>query len=268
MSKPSVLVLRSPGTNCDEETVFAFEQAGAVAERIHINQLVESPSLLGRFQILCLPGGFSYGDDISAGRILANQMAAKLKDFLEQFQADEKLVLGICNGFQVLLKSGLLVEESNDGFSATLSWNTCGQYEDRWVNLASGNSQCVFLNGIEEMYLPIAHAEGRFSVRDQLAYEHLLDSGQLVLRYSLPPVEQGNGSNAKSGEVKVPFPYNPNGSIGNVAGICDVSGRVFGLMPHPERFIDRTHHPRWTRLPADISVDGMKIFKNAVAYFG
>ncbi len=258
MAKPRVLVLRSPGTNCDEETAFAFEKAGGLPERIHINRLVEKPNTIEDFQILCVPGGFSYGDDIAAGRILANQMASTLQSCLEEFRAQGKLILGICNGFQVLIKTGLLIDESEHGFSATLTWNRHGQYEDRWVDLQSIESPCVFTDGIDRMYLPVAHAEGRFAVRDQTVYEQLFGNGQLALRYATP----GNANG------QVPFPYNPNGSVGNVAGVCDPTGRVFGLMPHPERFIDRTHHPHWTRLSDDLPADGIRIFENSVRYFG
>jgi phosphoribosylformylglycinamidine synthase len=259
MPPPRVLILRAPGTNCDEETAFAFEQAGAAAERVHINRLLESPGLARQFQILCIPGGFSYGDDVAAGRILANQIQHHLADALRQFHQEGKLILGICNGFQVLIKSGLLLEPDPAlGPPATLTWNDSGRYEDRWVRLGVEGSKCVFLRGIEELYLPVAHAEGKFVARDGESLKRLGRDGQLVLCYRrLHGDEDG----------PVPYPDNPNGSMGNVAGVCDPTGRVFGLMPHPERHIDPTHHPRWTRGEGRLPGDGLAVFRNAVEYF-
>jgi phosphoribosylformylglycinamidine synthase len=223
---------------------------------VHVNRLRQSPSLVDECQILCLPGGFSYGDDIGAGRILAQQLRQHLATALERFRARDKLVLGICNGFQALLKSGLLLPEDEHGPLATLAWNESGRFEDRWVRLRVGGAKCVFLRAIEHLYLPVAHAEGRFVPRDEDALEGLHQAGQLVLRYTSVVGEDP------------PFPANPNGSVAAVAGVCDSTGRIFGLMPHPERHIDATHHPQWTRqksLPEQ--GDGLQIFANAVAYF-
>lgn len=261
MAKPRVLVLRAPGTNCDLETAFAFEQAGAETELIHVNRLLENPNLSNDFQVFCLPGGFSYGDDIAAGRILASQLRNHLFDVLQEFKESEKLILGICNGFQILIKSGLLLPDSDSGPTATLTWNQSGQFEDRWVNLKIDGTRSVFLNGIQTMYLPIAHAEGRFVARDDAAIQSLASNGQLVLRYG---DAETNGACLTK---QLPFPANPNGSELNVAGVCDETGRVLGLMPHPERFIDHTHHPQWTRLPMRKPGDGLAIFENAVRFF-
>ena len=262
MAAPKVLVLRAPGTNCDVETAFAFEQAGAVPTSIHINQLLETPALAKDFQILCLPGGFSYGDDIAAGRILASQFRNHLVDVLHEFRAAGKLILGICNGFQILMKSGLLIPDSTDGIDATLTWNESGMYTDRWVHLQTDKStNCVFLSGADQLYLPIAHAEGRFATRSKEVIERLASSGQLSMRYTDPSF------NGQCLTEQVPFPANPNGSQLNVAGVCDESGRVFGLMPHPERYIDPTHHPHWTRLGTRNRADGTVIFQNAVRFF-
>lgn len=252
---PRVLVLRAPGANCDVETAFAFEQAGATAERIHLNRWLESPQLADDYQILCLPGGFSYGDDLGAGRIFGNQLRHHLADSLTRFRDQGKLILGICNGFQILIKSGLLDSDDNAGPSATLNWNASGRFTDRWVNLRAASDRCVFLRGIDQMYLPIAHAEGQFMGRDEAALDRLQDAGQLALRYA-------PGDNAASTAA-----YNPNGAARDVAGMCDRSGRVFGLMPHPERFIDRTQHPQWTRLPKFNEGAGLQVFRNAVEYF-
>ncbi len=166
MPSPHVLILRAPGTNCDKESAFAFQKAGAKTETLHVNRLLEEPRLVDRFQILCLPGGFSYGDDVAAGRILANQIEHHLADAMARFKADGKLILGICNGFQVMIKSGILLPpEPGKGPPATLTLNDSGRYEDRWVRLRV-EGQCVFLRGIESMYLPVAHGEGKFITRD------------------------------------------------------------------------------------------------------
>lgn len=264
MAQPRVLILRAPGTNCDEETAFAFQRAGGRAERLHVNRLLESPGTLGNYQILCIPGGFSYGDDIAAGRILANQIRHHLADGLREFQAAGKLILGVCNGFQVLLKSGVLLPLADD-FSApaTLAWNASGKFEDRWVPLHTTGGKSVFFAGIETMYLPVAHAEGKFVPRDERVLGKLAESGRVVLRYgSRPPDGSGISMTAQ-----VAYPDNPNGSLGDVAGVCDASGRVCGLMPHPERHIDPTQCPRWTREPARAVGDGLRLFQNAVGYF-
>jgi phosphoribosylformylglycinamidine synthase subunit PurQ / glutaminase len=259
MSKPNVVILRAPGTNCDQETAFAFEQAGGKSEVLHINRMLEKPDLFKRFQILCIPGGFSFGDDIAAGRIFGNLMQHHLAEELEKFKAEEKLILGICNGFQVLMKSPVLLESDREkGPAATLALNDSGRYEDRWVKLKTMGAKCVFLKGIERMYLPVAHAEGKFVVRDEEMLRQLDRAGQLALRYTS---QQANGG----GPVK--FPDNPNGSQADVAGLCDSTGRVLGLMPHPERHIDPTQHPRWTRDEGKSTGDGLQVFINAVQYF-
>lgn len=247
---PKALILRAPGTNCDEETAHAFELAGATAERVHVNEILESPGRLAEFQILCFPGGFSYGDDVAAGRILGNQLRHHLGPALARFRDDGKLVLGICNGFQILIKSGLLLPlDDGQGPLATLAWNESGRYLDRWVQLEVASDKSPFFAGIEKMYLPIAHAEGKFVPRDAAALAQLEAAGQLVLRYAADD--------------------NPNGAIGNVAGVCDTTGRICGLMPHPERHLFATQHPRWTRTAADRNQpgDGLRLFQNAVRYF-
>ena len=256
MAKPRVMVLRAPGTNCDQETAFAFEQAGGTADVLHVNRLLENPRLAREYQILCVPGGFSYGDDVAAGRILGNLFQHHLKDAMTEFKAAGKLILGICNGFQVLIKSGVLLADDEQGTPATLCLNDTGRYEDRWVHLAADGDKCVFLRGVDQLELPVAHAEGKFVARNEGELARLASAGQLVLRYVNP-----------SGAEDVPFPHNPNGSQANVAGICDETGRVLGLMPHPERNIDPTHHPQWTRRRSTAPGDGLKLFQNAVGYF-
>ncbi len=256
MTKPRILILRAPGTNCDSETAFAFERAGGLAEVLHLNRLLESPRLAAEYQVLCIPGGFSYGDDVAAGRIFANQIRHHLSDVLAEFRAANKLVLGICNGFQVLVKSGLLDTDDPQGPAASLSWNKSGRFVDRWIHLRTDGSKCVFLAGIQRMFLPIAHAEGQFTARNEESLDQLQQAGQLVLRFETA----GGEDDAADG-------YNPNGSMADVAGMCDTTGRVFGMMPHPERFIDPTQHPQWTRLPPQQEGDGLQLFRNAVRYF-
>ena len=266
MATIGVLVLRAPGTNCDGETCHAFELAGARPTPVHVNALLESPGMLGEFQVLVIPGGFSYGDDVAAGKILANQLRTGLGDHLRRFRDATKLILGICNGFQVLIKAGLLPgwdDTEAAGQPATLAHNDSGKFEDRWIHLAAEPSQCPLLHGIVSLDLPIAHGEGKFVCRDQGVLQRLESNGQIVLRYAS---SISNHQSAMS-NLLLPYPINPNGSQGNVAGICDLTGRVLGLMPHPERHIDHTHYPHWTRRGVVSEGDGLALFRNAIRYF-
>jgi phosphoribosylformylglycinamidine synthase I len=250
MLAPRALVLRAPGTNCDRETALAFERAGGIARRVHVRALAERPAAADDCQILCIPGGFSYGDDVASGRILALELRIRLADLLCRFRDRGGLVLGICNGFQVLLQTGLLLADADGGRQATLAHNASGRFIDRWVRLECESSPCVFLHGLGELELPVAHAEGRFVPRSAADLAALGSAGQLPLRYAADP---SGGST------------NPNGSTADVAGACDPSGRVFGLMPHPERFITATQHPAWHgRLDPDAPGPGLAMFANAV----
>ena len=251
MLSPRALILRAPGTNCDHETAFAFERAGAIARRVHVAALAAKPALLEEYQIFCIPGGFSYGYDIASGRILALQLRTFLSDALERFRYRGGLILGICNGFQVLLQTTLLLHEPTTGPLATLAANRSGRFIDRWVQLVARPSQCVFLEGLSRLELPVAHAEGRFRTRSPAALAGLEASGQLVLRY---------GTNAAGASS------NPNGSEADVAGVCDQTGRVLGLMPHPERFLDALQHPALagTAEARDRNGVGLALFTNAV----
>jgi len=260
--KPRILILRAPGTNCDQETAFAFETAGGRPEVVHVNRLLENPPLAANYQILAIPGGFSYGDDISAGRIFGNQIRHHLRDCLHEFKSAGKLIIGICNGLQILVKSGVLLPDRADEPIATLTLNDSGKFEDRWVHLRVASDKCAFLRGVERMYLPIAHAEGKFVARDEATLKRLDSASQLVLRYCL----SSDSAPLTSDPAAVPYPANPNGAQLNVAGVCDETGRVFGLMPHPERHIDPTQHPRWTREKHNRG-DGLAVFENAVAFF-
>jgi len=265
-------VLRAPGTNCDVETAFAFESCGAAAERVHLFRALESPRRLDEFQILCIPGGFSYGDDIGAGVIFSRQLRHALADAVGAFLAADKLVLGICNGFQVLLKAGILPDGA-DGWppndaappAATLTWNDNGKYTATWVRLSADDSRSVFLRGIDDIELPVAHAEGKVVPRDAGVLAEWEQSGRIALRYrARRPSAVAVGASASD---PLPYPDNPNGSTANIAGLCDPSGRVLGLMPHPERFLFATQHPQWTRRKLTGHGDGRKIFQNAVDYF-
>ena len=269
MTRPKALILRAPGTNCDEETAHAFSLAGGEPERWHVNRLLEDPRRVADFQILCLPGGFSYGDDIAAGRILGSQIQHHLADVLEEFRAAGKLILGICNGFQILLKTNLLAAADDQGPTATLTLNDSGRLEARWVRLAIEPGKCVFLNGIREMELPVAHGEGKVVVRDANIFAKMEANKQLVARYApLCSVDSGaSAARTIDPNPQVPYPDNPNGATGDLAGICDPTGHVFGLMPHPERFVHWTQHPRWTREPAREVGDGLRVFQHAVRYF-
>jgi phosphoribosylformylglycinamidine synthase len=246
------LILRVPGTNCDMETAFSFEQAGAQVDLVHVGELVHHQISLSDYQIMVIPGGFTYGDDISAGRILANELRLRLGDEIRKFVDGGRLILGICNGFQVLVKAGILPESSRENTQPlTIAGNDSGRFECRWVYLRTDKaSPCIFTRGIDVMYLPVAHGEGKVVI-DPRVQEEL----NVALRYA-----------DETGDIQAGYPYNPNGSVDNIAGICDATGRIFALMPHPERFIRWTQHPRWTREPRREYGDGFRIFLNAVEW--
>jgi len=277
------LILKTAGINCDEELAHAFRIAGAEAEIVHINELARREKRLKDYDILGFPGGFAYGDDLSAGRVLATEVTAKLLDDVLNLYEAGGLIIGICNGFQTLVKARLLPDtpllrlEPDSPPRATLFWNDSGKFEDRWITLrVEPNSRCIWTRGMPEMIeLPVAHAEGKFIPESDKVLDELTANGQIVVRYC-DPLNPG-----LSVHESVPFPLNPNGSVANIAGICDSSGRVFGLMPHPERFTHPANHPRWSRRiagapPAGNSAvgvgesggwtDGLPFFRNAVEY--
>ena len=234
-----VLVLRTAGTNCNEETAFAFAHFGAQVAQVHVNALVCGEVKLKDFHILALPGGFSYGDDIASGRILANELRLKLGDDVRRFIAGGNLVIGICNGFQILVKAGILPGLGGQGQEATLFHNDSAKFEARWTHLLVDHGKCVWAKGMPaRIYLPVAHGEGKFIPRDGQVLKKLKTRGQVVFHYCAP--DGGKPS----------YPDNPNGSIEDIAGICDTTGRVLGLMPHPERHFLFEQHPFWTRLKA------------------
>jgi len=281
MNNVKAIVLRAAGINCDLETQHAFELAGAAADRVHINRIIEDKSLLDNYQILVIPGGFSYGDDVAAGKILANQIKHHLYEHVRKFIDAGKLVLGICNGFQVLVKTGILPFPETSGQAVTVTYNDSNKFEDRWVYLAPVTDRCVFIEKGRQIYLPIAHGEGKVVTKDQQTLEKLKADGFIAFKYV---DENGNEGG---------YPVNPNGSFESIAGLTDSTGRVLGLMPHPERHVRFTQHPRWTRLLArsrpplgeaesqgrtrmtsdearatshGYDADGMTIFTNAVKY--
>ena len=252
MSKVKVLVIRAPGTNRDGEAVFAFEKAGAEVTLAHVNQLLRGERNLFDYQIFVIPGGFSYGDDIASGKVLANELKLKFGQDMPKFIDEGRLVFGICNGFQVLVKAGILPwVKKGETPRVTLTNNDSGKFECRWVYLSvNQKSPCVFTKGMESMYVPVAHGEGKFAGDLRAIAEK-----NIAVYYT---DEQGNR--------KASYPFNPNGSVQNIAGICDDSGRVFGLMPHPEDHILLTQHPQWTRLGLKKDGNAFPLFQNAVKF--
>lgn len=257
MKKVKVIILRAAGTNCDQETAFAFQFFGAETQLVHINELLNKRVSLHDFHILAIPGGFTYGDDIESGRILANELKKKLGKDIQEFIQEGKLMIGICNGFQVLVKAGFLPGGDNALLKQTvaLTNNDSGKFEDRWVYLRNFG-QSVWTSALKEIIcLPVAHAEGKFIPQSNELLADLKEGGQIAFRYSGPRGENPN------------YPQNPNGSMDDIAGVTDITGRILGLMPHPERHFLFTQHPHWTRLEKkDKLGDGAKIFENGVNY--
>ena len=256
MAEVRAIVLRAAGINCDMETEHALELAGAKTQRVHINRIIEDKTLLDEFQIIVFPGGFSYGDDVAAGKILANQIIHHLSEPIQKFIDDGKLVLGICNGFQVLVKTGILPGDNSTKHQeeVTITYNDSGKFEDRWVYLAPQTDKCIFIEPGRQIYLPVAHAEGKVITKDDAALEKLKSEGHVAFKY----VDK-NGRESD-------YPVNPNGSMDSIAGLTDITGRILGLMPHPERSVRPTQHPHWTRIKEKPAGDGMTIFNNAVKY--
>jgi phosphoribosylformylglycinamidine synthase subunit PurQ / glutaminase len=250
MKKVKVLMLRAPGTNRDIDTRIAFQQCGAEVDSALVTELLQGEKRLLEYHIAVIPGGFTYGDDISAGKIMANEIRPKLKEEILKFVADGRLVFGICNGFQVLVKTGILPGiKGKSAQPVTLTNNDSGKFECRWVYLkVNEKSPCVFTKGIDGMYVPIAHGEGKL-----VAEAGMAEKLNIVVQYV-----------GENGKTEAGYPYNPNGSINDIAGICDASGRIFGLMPHPEDFIRWTQHPHWTREKERKDLYGLQIFRNAV----
>jgi phosphoribosylformylglycinamidine synthase I len=252
MAKAKVLMLRAPGTNCDFETQVAFEMAGAEVDSALVTELFRRKKRLADYQIMIIPGGFTYGDDISAGTIMANEIRLRLGEDIQKFVDDGRLVMGVCNGFQVLVKARILPGFDEQGSQpVTLTANDSGKFECRWIHLkVNQQSPCVFTRGIHSLYIPVNHGEGKL-----VATPDILDRLNIVAQYT-----------DEAGNLQAGYPHNPNGSLRDIAGICDTTGRIFALMPHPERFLRWTQHPRWTREPSRNTGDGLQIFLNAVAW--
>ncbi|HOL21604.1 MAG TPA: phosphoribosylformylglycinamidine synthase I [bacterium] len=255
MVKPRVLILRVGGTNCDRETEWAFEIAGALPERVHINRIKEGNKKLNDYQVLVIPGGFSYGDDISAGKVLANEIRHNLKDEIKRFIEDKKPVIGICNGFQVLVKAGIL--PWNDKQDVSLGWNDSARFEDRWVYLKIEDTKSPFFKGLPPVIkLPVAHAEGKFIPESEDILKRIEVEKLIIFRYC-----------DADGNLKG-YPYNPNGSINNIAGISSPDGLIVGMMPHPERAVLRYYYPDWHREEnREEEGYGFIFFRNIVKYF-
>lgn len=267
MSKPKVLVLTGYGINCEEETKYSFERAGAKADFVHINDLIDGRQKLSNYQIMAVPGGFSYGDDTGAGNALANRIKNNLRDDILNFAKQDKLMIGICNGFQVLVNLGVVpaIDGEYGKRQSVLMPNITARYECRWAYIKMISAKCVWTQGIDVIHVPIAHGEGNFYASLDILKE-IKRGDQVVFKYVH---EDGSPANQE-------FPVNPNGAMEDIAGICDPSGRILGLMPHPERFNAFTNEDGWTLIKEKLlregkslpsEGEGLKIFKNAVEYF-
>ncbi|PID70656.1 phosphoribosylformylglycinamidine synthase I [bacterium DOLZORAL124_38_8] len=256
MAKPKVLVMGGCGINCETETMFAFDRAGAESQYVHVNDLVNGDVNLDEFQIWAFPGGFSFGDHTGSGKALANKLKNNLAEKIQAFVQRDTLAIGICNGFQVMTQLGLVpaLGGKYGEPQAGLMRNESTQYQCEWVDIKTVSKKCVWSQGIEKMPIPIAHGEGNFYINDEGLAE-LKANDQIVFSYD---------------------GYNPNGSVADIAGICDPSGRILGMMPHPERFLFAANHPQWTKHAETARRNGeefnpmglgQKIFDNGVAYF-
>lgn len=252
MVTPRARILKAPGTNCDAETAFACRRVGFDVEILPVQTLLERPGKLDEADLFILPGGFSYGDDLGAGTVLAHELR-RIREPLWQFIRNGRLVLGICNGFQVLTKAGLLPDPLDGRQTVALARNDSARFECRWTRLKVASTRSVFLTGETILELPVANGEGRFLSADPNQLDLMKRNGQIALLY----VDEHGAVDG--------YPWNPNGSTDGIAGISDPTGHVLGLMPHPERFTEPEHHPEWTRrrIPEP---HGLKLFRNAFEY--
>ena len=267
-----VAVLFGFGINCDRETAAVFDMVGGTSERLHVNHLVQGNRSLEEFDILAVPGGFSFGDHLGSGRLLGNRLRFALREQLQKFVSSGKPIIGICNGFQALVKTGLLPGPETASLEpdliqrASLTLNNTGRYEDRWVTLEfDSESPCIWTKGIQRIECPVRHGEGRFVMPTEKELDRLSVNHQLTVRYVDPSTEPGSGLS----DNLLPFPVSPNGSMRNIAGICDPTGLVFGLMPHPEAFYTMWLHPEHTSMKLNEDEwegSGLQIFRNAVEY--
>ncbi|MCC7018338.1 MAG: phosphoribosylformylglycinamidine synthase I [Ardenticatenales bacterium] len=254
-ASPRICILKADGTNCEVETATAFDLVGARPEIVPMNRLRSGERRLADYDVLVAPGGFSYGDDVAAGKVMAVELMQRLADDMAEFAAAAKPIIGICNGFQVLVRTGLLPFNQPGIMSATLAQNAVGRFECRWVDLVVEAATVSQLAAAlpSHLQLPLAHAEGRFFA-DDAVLARIEAAHQVVLRYA-----------DRDGRPTAAYPANPNGALGAIAGLSDPSGRIFGLMPHPERFVRRFHHPDWRRRPADERPHGLAFFERIVA---
>lgn len=266
-SKPKALIITGYGINCEEETALAFEKAGGESKIMHVNDLIEKIELLKDCQILAFPGGFSYGDDTGSGNALANKIRNNILDPILDFAREDKLVIGICNGFQIISNLGLVpaIDDRYGERTVALMHNRQARYECRWVHIKNTTDKCIWTKNLEILHSPIAHAEGNFYAEPE-TLKKLSENDQIVWKYSK---EDGSSANGE-------FPFNPNGSIEDIAGICDPSGRILGMMPHPERFLFFTNKDNWQQekehliregSPLPEEGTGLQLFKNAIKYF-
>jgi len=260
--QPKILIPMGYGLNCENETAYAFTSVGGKADKVHLSEVFAKPSILEDYQVLAMVGGFSFGDHIAAGKVLANRYRYHLAEQLELFMANGKLIIGICNGFQSMVQYGLLprFDDSSEQL-VSLAQNDSGVLEDRWVTLAANtDSRCIFTQNLRSLELPVRHGEGKLVVRDKGVLQRLWTQGQVALQYLDPT----------TGKATMKYPLNPNGSVDSIAGICDSTGRVFGLMPHPEAYNNPYNHPNWLlqrqakSLPSEGL--GLQIFRNAIEY--
>lgn len=268
MSPVRALVLTGFGLNCDLETAYVLEAAGARVERVHLNRLVAGEKRLGDFQIFVVGGGFSWGDDHGAGVIMAMRLKHRLSDELMDFIGKGNVVIGICNGFQVLVNLGILpgFQDAQLSREVALIHNDCGTFRDQWVHLqVNRDSPCILTRNLDLLELPVRHGEGKFYAEPDVI-QRLIDANQVILRYASADGKPAGGL----------FPLNPNGSVHDIAGICDPTGKVIGLMPHPEAFNHWTNHPDWTwkrersrregrAIPEE--GQGIRLFRNVVEHF-
>ena len=270
MKAPPVLVLRAAGTNCDAEAVHAFGAAGGRVEERRLAEVVEKPALLREAAILVFPGGFTFGDDVASGAVFAVKLRARLLPELLRAVENGRLVLGVCNGFQILVRAGLLPALAGPGTpgEASLGFNDSARFEDRWVTLEGTSDRCPWVKKGDLVDCPVAHGEGKFVPRDDGVLRRLRENDQVVVRYRMPATHTPNqGLFGSEKPAPGTYPFNPNGSVDDIAGICDPTGRVFGLMPHPERNALPWHHPGAGRRPRPGgSGSGLRVFENAVRW--